>query len=235
MAKLTWDTDREYEIGVDRGIFFPQDGPAEVWNGLVSVEEQPELVGNRTRYMDGIKLDRPNREATFAATVTALDQPPSFLLHPRIPFGFSYRVMTAKAYKVHIVYNAMAKRTNRSYVQDDTTPVQFDLTTRPTPVFEAAATSHLVVDAGVATAAALSKFEALLYGSDDNDSLLPTPQQIVDIFEADPLIKVIDNGDGTFTVDGPDDLVHMVDLTEFEVISPTAVYLDGESYTVRSF
>jgi hypothetical protein len=159
--KLTWDS-REYEAGVDRGVFFGPDG-AEAWSGLVSISENTPELRSRVVYIEGVK-----------ATV-------------------------------------------------------------PIAIFESKASAHLVIDASLASPAAMANLEAYIYGSDALTASLPTPDQVVAIFEADPLIKVIDNGDGTFTVDGPDELVHMLDATEFEVISPVAVYLDGESYTIRSF
>ena len=45
MAQLVWDKaeDRIFELGVDRGVFFPKDGddylPGVVWNGLINVIE----------------------------------------------------------------------------------------------------------------------------------------------------------------------------------------------------
>lgn len=180
MTRLSWDIEEASPIALDRGVFFPQNRPAEAWNGLVSVE--PKLVESRTRYQDGVKLDRPNRGGIFSATLLAFTHPPSF--PPRNYFGLSYREPIEDSYLIHLVYNALARRSNRSYVQSDTTPFQFDLSTRPTAMVDAKPTSHLIINADTTPAATLSAFEELLYGSDANDPRLPTPQQIVDLFNS---------------------------------------------------
>jgi hypothetical protein len=230
--KLTWDS-REYEAGVDRGVFFGPDG-AEAWNGLVSISENTPELRSRVVYIEGVKAVNQRSEDSFAGTIEAFTYPPA-LENKRLVFGFSYRVNTADSYKIHLVYNCLAHFSAHTYQMDQNDPFSIDFTTVPIAIFESKASAHLVIDASLASPAAMANLEAYIYGSDALTASLPTPDQVVAIFEADPLIKVIDNGDGTFTVDGPDELVHMLDATEFEVISPVAVYLDGETYTIRSF
>jgi hypothetical protein len=233
MAKLIWDVDRDYQIGLDRGVFFPQDGPAEAWNGLVSVDENTDLVESGARYIDGVKLGRSSREDSFAATISAFTYPES--LSPRIPFGLSYRVQTEKSYLIHLVYNALARRSNRSYVQSDTTPFKFELSTRPTPIFDAKAAAHLVIDPSVAPPTTLSAFEDLIYGSNNYDPRMPTAQEVVDLFDVNALFQIIDNGDGTFTIDGPDEYIQALNPTTFTVDWPKVVYINEETYKLRSW
>lgn len=234
MSRLTWN-ERSYDVGVDRGVFFPSASSAEVWNGLVTVNEHTETIEGRILYRDGVKLQSPSREGSFAATVAAFGYPDSFLMHPRTPFGFSYRVMSADSYKIHIVYNALAHMTDRSYGQSDTTPLQFDLTTRPTAIFDAVPASHLVIDASAAPSATLSEFEDILYGNGLYDARLPQPQEIVDLFDINAIFRIIDNGDGTFDIDGPDEAIDWLDDTTFMLHWPKIVYIDSETYNIRSW
>jgi hypothetical protein len=233
MTGLTW-AERDHEFGVDQGVFFSPDGTAEAWTGIVSVEENTPELRTRTVYIDGVKTVNQRSEDSFSGTIVAYSYPPA-LENKRLVFGLSYRVQTADGYKIHLVYNARAHFSGHTYAMEQYDPFSIDITTTPIAIFESKASAHLVIDSSLATPAAMANLEALLYGSDAGAARLPTPDEVVAIFDADPLIKVIDNGDGTFTVDGPDELVHMLDATEFEVISPVAVYLDGESYTIRSF
>jgi hypothetical protein len=63
---------------------------------------------------------------------------------------------------------------------------------------------------------------------------LPTPEELLGIFERTALLQVVDNGDGTFTVTGPDEAIQMLDPTTFQIAWPSAVYLDAESYSLSS-
>lgn len=232
MARLTWDS-RDYEVGVDQGVFFDPDG-AEPWSGLVSFEENTPEIRSRTVYIEGVKSVNQRAEDSFSGTIRAFTYPPA-LDNKRLVFGFSYRVRTEKSYKIHLVYNARAHISGYSYQMDQYDPFSIEISTTPIPIFESKATAHIVIDVSIATPAALAHFEAFIYGDETRSARLPSPDEVMAIFEADPLIKVIDNGDGTFTVDGPDELVHMLDGTEFEIFSPVAAYINGESYTIRSF
>jgi hypothetical protein len=231
--RLTW-TDQLYESGVDRGVFYPPNADAETWDGLVSVAENTPELRTRMVYIEGVKCVNQRSEDSFSATIQAYSYPPA-LDNKRLVFGFSYRVMTEGSYKIHLVYNALAKISGMVYEFEKYNPFSISITTTPVAILESKPSAHLVIDAKVATPAALAAFEGMIYGDETQSAHLPTPDDVIAIFDADPLIKVIDNGDGTFTVDGPDNLVDMLDLTEFEVVSPTAVYIDSDTYTVRSF
>lgn len=115
MSKLIWDdiAARDYEAGVDRGVFYPLNGPGQVWNGLVSVEESPSEADDRPRYLDGKRIGNRRRLGEFSATVSAFTYPTSFspvLVEPirRTLFGLSYRTQSREGYKIHLVYNAIA-------------------------------------------------------------------------------------------------------------------------------
>lgn len=234
MARLKWD-DRSYEMGVDRGVFFPSDGPAEAWNGLVSVDEKSINIEGRVRYRDGVKVGSRQREDSFSASVVTFSYPLSFLTPARVPFGFSYRIKNEKSYRIHLVYNALAHMTERSYGQSDSTPFAFDITTRPVAILDAAPAAHVVVDAEFAPEATLAEFESVIYGTDTRTAHLPTAQEVVEMFDLNAIFKVIDNGDGTFTIDGPDEAIRWLDGTTFQLNWPKVVFIDEETYRIRSW
>lgn len=231
MSRLTWD-DRDYETGLDRGVFFPINGDGEVWNGLVSVQERSEELSSRVRYRDGVKVVNQRSEDSFSASVFTFALPSSF--RPREEFGFSYRVMTAAGYKIHIVYNAMAIKPGQAYGQTEISPLKVDISTRPMAILGAKPSAHLIVDTSVAYSWALEAFEDILYGSDMVDSRLPSPEELVELFEVNSILRVIDHGDGTFTITGPDEAIQMLDDTTFQITWPSAVIVDEESYTIGS-
>ena len=95
-------------------------------------------------------------------------------------------------------------------------------------------TSHMVIDTSVAYPETVEALEDLIYGSPSFAAALPAPADILQVFEENSILQIIDHGDGTWTAIGPDDVVYMVSADEFRIDYPTAVYLDATTYTVHS-
>lgn len=239
ITRLTWDKFHSYETGIDRGVFYPSNGPGEAWNGLTIVKESPTNSDEQLRYVDGVKTLRRRRYGAFSGTIEALTYPESFyenVLTQRRPdyFGFSYRVKTDEIYKIHLVYNVLVSPSSYNYQQTETEPFSWDFTTRAINIPGAKLSAHLVIDGSKAYSWAVAALEDILYGTDSKTARLPSPEEVVDLFEVNSIVLVIDNGDGTFTVTGPDSIVKMLDTTTFEINWPSAVYIDEVSYTITS-
>jgi len=91
-----------------------------------------------------------------------------------------------------------------------------------------------VVSADTAYSSAVSDLEDVLYGTATSDPHLPTPDEVLAIFEANSILQIIDNGDGTWTAIGPDDAITMLDANTFQIDWPSAVYIDANFYTIHS-
>lgn len=207
-------------------------GPGEAWTGLTSVKETPDDSGAQTRYVDGIKTQNRRRTSDFSGTIEAYSYPPSF--DKSKPFGLSYRVQTKDHYKIHLVYNVLASPSSMSYRYEQADTFSWNFTTRALVIPDARLSAHLVIDGSIAYSWALAQLEDLLYGNDNQEARLPSPAEVIDLFEANSIVRVIDNGDGTFTVSGPDSIVKMVDDTSFQISWPSAVYIDEVTYTITS-
>jgi len=255
MTMLAWHTDSpvKYETGIDRGVLYPIEGPGVVWNGLISVEEQAAEDSIRSYYIDGIKyLDVAPRK-DYKASIRAFSVPREFLSclgervvrpgcsvanQPRARFNLSYRTMTGvDSYKIHLVYNAFASPANVNHRSIDgsasTDNFSWDISTVPIkmgPSYSA----HLVIDPRLAYATVIEDLERMLYGSPDNDPYLPSPQEVLDLFEDSSILKITDHGDGTWTAEGPDEAIRMLDPTTFEITWPSAVYIDAVTYRISS-
>lgn len=241
MSKLVWDnvSDRDYAFGVDRGVFYPLNGPGQVWNGLVSVEESPSEADDRPRYLDGKRIGNRRRQGEFSATVSALTYPSSFspgLIAPiqRTHFGLSYRTETANGHQIHIVYNAVVSPSQNNYVYDENSTFQWTLTTRGMKGPGNIVVSHLVIDTSVAYPAAVEAFEDILYGTDATAPRIPDPFEAFDIFEANAILRIIDHGDGTWTAVGPDEAITVNPDGTFEIDWPSAVYISADTYKLSS-
>lgn len=223
MAVLNWDKAgvRYFETGVDRGVLYPESGNGVAWNGLVSVSENPSGGEATPYYSDGVKYLNISGAEDFGGTIEAYTYPDEFSecdgtatfgglsVHqqPRKPFGLSYRTLIGNdidgaqhAYKIHIVYNALAAPSQIDYstVDDDPEALTFSwefTTTAVEPpmsvntpliggITQPTATalntndlkplSHITIDSRKTSAVKLRLIEEMLYGSTKTSPKLPT-------------------------------------------------------------
>lgn len=264
MPEITWGTpgERYFETGVDRGVLYLEGEDGVPWNGLVSVDESPSGGETEPYYIDGVKYINRSSPEEFEASLEAYTYPNGFELcdgsrelyqaqglfatqQKRQEFGLSYRTLigndtggTDFGYKLHIVYNVTANPSQKSYetMNEDTEPSTFswDLSTRPITIPGVSRSAHLVIDTRQAWPWAIAAVEAVLYGTEDTPARLPSPQELLDLFVENALLKITDNGDGTWTAEGPDDVVTMLSDTEFQISWPSATYLDTDTYSISS-
>lgn len=239
MTRLAWDLQREraFRQGVSYGVLYPHTNVGVAWNGLVSVSEASEGADITIGYVDGIPYYQERASEGFQATVEAFTYPDEMDLTP--PFGFSYRVEQEDSYELHLVYNAafLPDVKDRSSLDESIqlTNFRWTLSTLPIQIPDVKATSHIVIESGSTYSVILSLIEDLLYGSDTVDSRLPSPSEVIDIFEQNALFRIIDNGDGTWTAIGPESWIQMLDATTFQITSPSAIFLDADTYKISSW
>lgn len=246
MTKLVWHESGQklYELGVDRGVLYPQNQPGIVWNGLLSVNDSSSDVNESAIYIDGQRLRNKLTFGNFAATVESYTYP-EIIEDFRKPFGFCYRTLIGNeiesidyGYKLHLVYNAIFTSQNREYLsiseEDDTTRFNWDISTTPIAVPNARPSSHFIVDSTKVYPGIMDEIELILYGEDVVDPRMPSVPELLNFFEDNAILKITNHGDGTWTADGPDDVVYMLDETTFEIDWESVVYINEETYSVRS-
>lgn len=256
MTRITWGSPgaRLFETGVDRGVFYPIDGAGVPWNGLTAINEAPSGGDTVDNHIDGQKFKSQRRVESFAFTLEAYSYPPEFELYDgvidfrvsqrRRPFNFSYRTLlgndtdgTSFGYKIHLVYNAMASPSPMDYktISDtaDVTPFSWAVSTAPVKMGDTSS-AHMIIDTRVAYPWVIEELENLLYGTSDTEALFPSPSDILSMFENASILKIIDNGDGTWTATGPDSAIQMLDSHTFQISWPSAVYIDEHTYKISS-
>jgi len=228
-----------YEHGVDQGVLYIPGKPGEPWNGLTSIDENSTDVDDLVRYIDGVKTHYRRRVNSFSGTIEAYTYPDSFydniLTQKRAPsFGLSYRVMNEDNYKIHLVYNISISPPGISRKQFESDTFKWDFTTKPVVIPGAKMSAHLIIDSSKAYPWTVKDLEDILYGSDSQSSQLPSPQEVLDIFEINSILRVIDNGDGTATISGPDEVIQMINTTTYKISWPSVVQIDPVTYTISS-
>lgn len=220
MAAIVWDKVGEhyYETGVDQGVFYPinengEYSPGVAWNGLTAVNETPSGAEANPQFADNIKYLNLFSAEEFGATIEAFTYPDEFALcdgsaeltqgvtvgqQPRKPFGFCYRTKIGNdtdgqehGYKLHLVYNAMASPSERSYstVNDspEATAMSWEITTTPINVSGHSPTALIIVDSTkVENPTNLGFLEGILYGRIGDQSKpprMPLPEEVKRILE----------------------------------------------------
>lgn len=207
--------DRVYETGVDQGVLYLKDGAGAyplgvAWNGLINVSENPTGAEANPQYADNMKYLNLVSAEEFEATLEAFTYPDDFAKcdgsarptgipgvlitgQPRSLFGLVYRTLigndtdgTAHGYKLHLVYEALAAPTDKSYgtINDSPEAMTFswDLTTTPIPFTtntQLKPTAHLVVDSTTTPPAKLKALEDALFGTASTPAYLPLPEAVV--------------------------------------------------------
>jgi hypothetical protein len=262
VPRLTWGESgtRLYETGIDRGVLYVGSDAGVAWTGLSSVEESPNGGETKSFYVDGVKYLQVSAAEEFAATINAFMYPDEFGVcdgtaqvrtgmfltqQRRRTFGLSYRTLIGSdlgpnhGYKIHIVYNAIAQPTQRSYSSTsdsaELSEFSWSLSTRPPAMAGYKRTSHVIIDSRTTEPSVLKAIEDFLYGDDTNPPKLPTLSELTDLYDTpDFSLTVTDNGDGTFTITGPDSAVQELTSTTFQVIWPTVTAIDADTYSISS-
>lgn len=216
MAEIKWDQTGEkvYEAGVDRGVLYLPDLAGKYksgvpWNGLTAVTESPSGAESSKSYADNQVYANLVSAEEFGATLEAYTYPDEFAVcdgtaeiapgvmigqQARKAFGLSYRTKIGNdldgmdhGYKLHIIYNALAKPSEKAYNTINDSPeamtLSWEMSTTPIPVTGKRPTATLVVDSTKVDPADLAALEAKLYGGASSEPELPTPDEIVALFE----------------------------------------------------
>jgi hypothetical protein len=261
MPRIEWGAPgkRFYEAGVDRGVLYVGALPGVPWNGLTGVNVSSTGGEAKPYYLDGVKYLNISSAEEFQATITAYTYPDEFAVcdgtarvrpglyltqQRRKSFGLSYRTMVGNdqsadhGYKVHLVYNALAGPSDVDYrtIGESTEPGDFSwtITTRPPAMAGYSHTSHIVFDSRDTDPVTMAAIEDILYGTSLHDARLPEFAELVTLYDAVEEFEVIDNGDGTFTVIGPDSTINMLSDDIFQLTRDTVVVLDDDTYTISS-
>ena len=218
MAKIEWDKtgERLYETGVDKGVLYPiqEDNTYSkgvAWNGLSAVNESPSGAEANPLYADDIKYLNLISAEEFGATIEAYMYPEEFAecdgsaaiakgvmigQQKRKAFGLAYKTTLGNdtegneyGYKLHIIYNALAAPSEKSYATINDSPeaitFSWEVTTTPVNVTGMKPTSSITIDSTKADPTKLAALEEKLFGSADSEAMLPLPDEIATLMKTE--------------------------------------------------
>lgn len=175
------------------------------WNGITAANESPSGAESNDQYADNIKYLSLTGAEKFEGTIEAFSSPKEFdecdgmatiakgvTAHQqnRKSFGFAFKSILGNdvkgneyGYKLHLWYGCKAAPSERSHatVNDSPEPQNpsWSITSTPVPIPGHKPASVLTITSTEVDASKLAKIEEAIYGSDDANSHLPTPQEII--------------------------------------------------------
>lgn len=214
MTAIIWDAvnERLYETGVDRGVLFLANAgiydTGFGWNGLTKVTEKPSGASASPLYADNGKYLNLISAEDFGGTIEAFTYPMQFAQcdgtaspqtgvsvgqQTRKSFGFTYRTKLGNdvlasdfAYKLHLVYGALASPSERAYetINDSPSALAFswDFSTTAVSVAGLKPSAILTIDSSKVSSANLLVLENALYGTASTTPRLPLPDEVIAMF-----------------------------------------------------
>lgn len=198
-----------YETGVEQVALYPMAGGAYTkgvpWNGVTAFNVTPSGAEPNKFYANNKNYLTLMSPEEVGATVECYTYPKEFKQclgyasiiaglyvgqQARTAFGLVAKTivgndteMNKHGYKLHILYNCLAKPSEEAHatVNESVEPGTFsyELSTTPieVPGYEPAA--YICIDSTEADATKLAALEAVLYGADDKEPMLPLPAEIL--------------------------------------------------------
>lgn len=186
-----------------------QYGAGVAWNGITAVNESPSgaeptaLYANNGKYLNLISNE------DFAATIEAYTYPDEFEecdgskeiapgvvigQQKRKVFGLAYRTLLGNdvdgydhGYKLHLVYGCLAAPSENSHSTVNDSPeagtMSWSVSTTPVEVADAKPTATVTIDSTKADKAKLKKLEDMLYGTEQAESKLPLPAEVITLMK----------------------------------------------------
>ena len=189
-----------------------------VWNGLTGVTSSPDGAEPTDLWADNIKYATLRSAETYGATIEAYTYPDEWAVcdgsavyttgvyvgqQGRKAFGFCYRTLIGTDtdpdvgdndynYLIHIIYNATASPSERSYetVNDSPDAITFswEITTTPVNVNVSGTsykpTSEIVIDMSKLASAKRTALLNKLYGSSSTSAELPEPSALLSLINS---------------------------------------------------
>lgn len=179
-------------------------GNGVAWSGVTSIEESPDGGDANDFYADNIKYLAIRAIEEYDGSITAYQSPAEFDIcdglatlgtgvkigqQVRRPFCLAWKTQLGNetegidyGYELHIMYNATASPSSRTYetINDSPEPAElsWDFETTPVPVDGAKPTSHVVINSKAVAAGKLALIEKALFGGtgtgEDPHILMPT-------------------------------------------------------------
>lgn len=175
------------------------------WNGVSSISESPSGGDANPVWADNIKYLNLRAAEEYGSTIECYTYPDEFAecngegqpasgiaigQQARKTFGLSYRTIVGNdaqgndlGYKLHLVYGCTTSPSEKSYNTVNDSPeagtFSFEISTVPVAIPGYKNTAILTIDSTKVAKANMEALEALLYGGDNAEAQLPSPETVL--------------------------------------------------------
>lgn len=179
------------------------------WNGITAANESPSGAESNDQYADNIKYLSLTGAEKFEGTIEAFSSPKEFdecdgmatiakgvTAHQqnRKSFGFAFKSILGNdvkgneyGYKLHLWYGCKAAPSERSHatVNDSPEPQNpsWSITSTPVPIPGKKPASVLTITSTEVDPTKLAKIEEAIYGGENTEPHLPSPQEIIEMLQ----------------------------------------------------
>lgn len=223
--RLNWDPAvKAYEAGVDRGVLYVPNGDGVVWNGLTGITETKSMDTAKV-FFEGEVIRVRNRNKSASGSVSAFTYPYILDGWQGKTFGLTYRVLNESGYSIHLLYGVKfyPSEVQRSVIGSEISPGVFS--------WQMSSDLHMVIQS---TQTSISEVEDVLYGSVDADARIPDYEEVLALLESNATLKVTDMGNGVYNISGPDEAVIDNGDGTFTIDWPSVTPLGDDLYNIQS-
>ena len=190
----------------------------EAWNGITAVTESPSGAEPTDLWADDTKYATMRSAEQFGGTIEAYTYPDSWEecdgsktlngvtvgQQSRKAFGLAYITTVGNdtelndyGEKLHLVYNATANPSERSYATINDSPeaitFSWEFTTTPIDIGEGYKKASIItIDKKKANADTYAAFKKLVFGDTNNEAFLPSPADVLTFFGSTPAYEYVE-------------------------------------------
>ena len=205
--------ERLYETGIEQVALYKQVAGAYpkgvAWNGITALNLTPSGAEATPLYANNAKYLTMMSAEELGGTIEAYTYPEEFEecdgsaeaapglyigQQTRVPFGLAGKTLigndsqsTKYGYKIHLVYGCLASPSEEAHATVNDSPeaatFSWEFSTTPVTIEGFKPTSYLCIDSTKVDAEKLAVLEAVLYGSDEKEAMLPMPGEVINMLK----------------------------------------------------
>lgn len=245
MARVNWGLNHNpYYSGLSQGVlYFGNTGVP--WNGLIAVSSQPEGEVSTDFYYDGKRTRIEYTQGGYKGSAQVFTYPDILDSKPNDYYGLCYLVDQDDEWELHLIYDILLTPQDLTYASmtNRATPGTFNFSFEgvDTSIPYSRSASRLVISSKAVRKGYGDNMESLikdvtdiLYGTSNTNPRLPSPADLIALFGSYLQFRVIYHGDGSYTIEAPDEMLVRAADGSFVVDAPSVEFLDEHTFMAWS-
>ena len=237
MAKIQWSLENsKKDIGLQSAVLYGENDYTP-WFGLVSADDISQTTISTEVYFDGVLTLLSERVESAGLDITAFTYPSIFeSFHVNRFLGLVFITEVLDTRYLHLIYDCVIIPGNKVYKTHSSLPntslFEFKLRAADKSIDGFLPLNHFLINLSMDEELTQNLLDRL-FGTVATDPYLPTPQELVSLFETKASLIIRHNGDGTWTAIGPDSMLSSTN-GEMQITAPSAYNISSNYFLVSS-